>query len=90
MSDPLSAVCAYCGSPDVLDDAWFCDTPACWAAYEADCREEIAYQARTPLTHDKARGDLMATKAAVWGIPVIRMDDAAARLHARVYPPTHP
>lgn len=37
MSDPLSDVCDYCGSPDVLDDAWFCGRSACWAAYEADC-----------------------------------------------------
>lgn len=80
MSDPFSTHCAYCGSPDVLDDAWFCDKPACWDAYDAECREEIAYQDRTPLTRNKATGDLMSTKAAVWGTPVLRMDRAAALL----------
>lgn len=38
MSDPLSDECAYCGSPSVLDEAWFCDRPKCWAAWEAECQ----------------------------------------------------
>lgn len=41
MSDPLSDKCAYCGSPAVMDDAWFCSRPGCWAAYEAECRAEF-------------------------------------------------
>jgi len=59
MSDPLSDVCAYCGSPDVLDDAWWCDRLECWDAYKEECREAAEYEARTPLTRLKARGDLM-------------------------------
>lgn len=82
MSDPLSTTCAYCGSRAVLDDAWFCGDVACWAAYEADCREAIAYEARVPLTRNKACGDLMATKAAVWGHPYGDMVKAADRLRA--------
>lgn len=41
MSDPLSDKCAYCGSMAVLDDAWFCHSTACWAAYENECRDAI-------------------------------------------------
>lgn len=33
MSDPLSDVCVYCGSGDVLDDAWFCSSTRCYRAY---------------------------------------------------------
>jgi len=40
MSEPLTTDCAYCGSPDVLDDAWFCDKAECWAAYWQDARRE--------------------------------------------------
>lgn len=88
MSDPISTRCAYCGSPNVLDDAWFCGNTTCWAAYETEGREELELEDRTPLTHDKARGDLTATRASVWGTPVIAMNTAAARLVERVYPPT--
>lgn len=41
MSDPLSDHCLYCGSPNVLDDAWFCDRRECRAAYEAEEKAEI-------------------------------------------------
>jgi hypothetical protein len=36
MSDPLSDRCLYCGSRSVLDDAWFCSRPQCYAAYESE------------------------------------------------------
>jgi hypothetical protein len=36
MSDPLSERCLYCGSRAVLDDAWFCGSLPCYAAYESE------------------------------------------------------
>lgn len=30
MSEPFSEKCVYCGSPDVLDDTWFCAKAECW------------------------------------------------------------
>lgn len=83
MSDPLSDVCAYCGSPDVLDDAWWCESQECWQAYEAEERKRSEYELRTPLTVSKAMLDLRLTKAQVWG-PISRDIERAAGKIARL------
>ena len=85
MSEPLSDVCAYCGSPDVLDDAWWCDTASCWQAYEKEGKAANAYEARTPLTHEKAYEDLATVKANVWGTPYLEIEHALDKLLACVY-----
>jgi hypothetical protein len=36
MSDPLTPACAYCGSPEVIDDAWWCGNVECERAAFAD------------------------------------------------------
>lgn len=41
MSDPLADKCAYCGSTEVMDDAWFCDKSACWAAYMNEAQDSV-------------------------------------------------
>lgn len=66
MSDPLSTECAYCGSPAVLDDAWWCDRLQCWEAYRADIQDYADHEARTPLTRRWAERDLYATHALLW------------------------
>lgn len=45
---PLSETCVYCGSPDVMDDAWWCEKQACWEAYD---REEKNRKDYLPGTH---------------------------------------
>lgn len=85
MSDPLSDVCIYCGSPDVLDDAWWCDKPLCWLMYEKEQTEAHKYEQRTPLTRMKCYGDLMDTKACVWGTPYLAIEHALDKLLACVY-----
>jgi len=80
MSDPLSDECLYCGSSYVLDDAWFCDRHECWAAYEREGAAELWRETHRPLTHNKARADLAATKASVWGVPYLAMERAIERL----------
>lgn len=85
MSEPLSDFCIYCGSPDVLDDAWYCDKPLCWMSAEKEGKELLAYEARTPLTHEKAHGDLMDTKASVWGTPYLAITHALDKLLASIY-----
>lgn len=80
MSDPLSTECAYCGSPDVIDDAWWCQRRECWQAYDDECLEVLAYEDRTPLTRSKARRDVVKTHAFVWGIPYGQMIGAMERL----------
>ena len=85
MSEPLSDICVYCGSPDVLDDAWWCDKLLCWLMYRKECEEEAAYERRTPLTYNKAVGDLMATKACVWGPPSLAIDQSIEKLLACIW-----
>lgn len=77
MSYPMSETCEYCGSPHVMDDAWWCDEPECWAAYYRECEERAAYEDRVPLTHTKAEVDLMRTKASVWGPASLDVEHAA-------------
>jgi hypothetical protein len=71
----MTETCQYCGSPDVLDDAWWCASQACWEAYGHEEDERFAYESRTPLTHLKARDDLCDTKASVWGPSWIEIRD---------------
>jgi hypothetical protein len=67
MSYPMAETCFYCGSPDVMDDAWWCEAPECWDAYYREEQERADYEARTPLTRSKALSDLWSTDATVWG-----------------------
>ena len=67
MSDPITNICVYCGSPDVMDDAWWCSSPACWDNAEEEAKESFYYEARTPLTRIKAISDLGKTQASIWG-----------------------
>lgn len=67
MSDPFTEQCVYCGSPDVMDDAWWCPKRECWAAYEHECAIEMWRETHRPLTSNKARKDLTKTGANVWG-----------------------
>src|SRR5208282_3857968 len=85
MSEPLSDTCIYCGSSDVLDDAWWCDKPLCWLMYEKECKEAIAYEKSTLLTRGKAYRDLATTKACVWGTPYMEITHALDKLLACVY-----
>lgn len=89
MSEPFSDKCAYCGSPDVLDDAWFCERPECWQAYYREDKENFEYQERTPLTRDKALIDLMKTKASVWGPPFIKILDSSLAIAKLAKLPVH-
>jgi hypothetical protein len=79
----MAEMCMYCGSPQVMDDAWWCDRPECWKAYYRECEEVKAYQERTPLTATKARIDLMRTKACVWGPPAMDIELAASMIVSR-------
>lgn len=85
MSEPLSDVCVYCGSSDVMDDARWCDKPLCWMLYDKECKDRVAYEARTPLTHERAYRDMAATKANVWGTPYLEIERALDKLLACVY-----
>ena len=85
MSEPLSTNCAYCNSPDVLDDAWWCDKPLCWLMYEKEAKEFIELEDRTPLTRMKSQGDLSTTKACVWGTPYLAIEHSLDKLLACVY-----
>lgn len=78
MSEPFTETCQYCGSPEVLDDAWWCDE--CWDAYYEEYEAIAAYQERTPLTRDKALSDLYHTKASVWGPTSLTIEDAANQI----------
>jgi hypothetical protein len=80
MSEPFTDRCIYCGSSDVLDDAWWCDETECWDAYDKECQELCEYEERTPLTRAKASGDLMHTKASVWGPPMLEIEKAAREI----------
>lgn len=80
MSEPFTDKCVYCGSPDVLDDAWWCEKGVCWQLYYADVEKERDYEERTPLTREKAWEDLMNTRAAVWGPSAITIEDAACAI----------
>lgn len=83
MSEPFTDKCVYCGSPDVLDDAWWCSRRECW---DAHYRDEQAYQereARTPLTREKADADLWSEDATIWG-PASRIIEQAATGIARL------
>lgn len=77
MSYPMSETCEYCGSPDVMDDAWWCEAPECWAAYYRECEERAAYEDRVPLTRTKAEADVMRTEAFVWGPSSLKIEHAA-------------
>lgn len=77
MSDPFCDFCVYCGSPNVLDDAWFCDRHECYVDYQNEEQARFEYEQRTPLTHEWAFTDLSATKASVWGYFVGQIDDSA-------------
>jgi hypothetical protein len=77
MSEPLSETCFYCGSPDVMDDAWWCEASECWDAYYREEQDRADYEARTPLTRTKADSDLWSTNATVWG-PMARTIECAA------------
>lgn len=70
MSDPITKTCEYCGSPDVMDDAWWCEAPECWDAYYREEKERTDYEDRNPFTRNKAISDMMKTEATVWGPPV--------------------
>lgn len=85
MSDPLSEACVYCGSPDVLDDAWWCESYSCWWAYYRECEEATAFETRTPLTHGKAIHDLANTKACVWGTPYLAIERTLDKLLSCIY-----
>lgn len=80
MSEPFSERCVYCDSPDVLDDAWFCEMPECWQTYFKECKDIDEYQERTPLTRDKARIDLFDTEAAIWGPASIAITDLSEEI----------
>lgn len=77
MSDPMSEACEYCGSSDVMDDAWWCDASECWAAYYRECEDRALYEDRVPLTRLKAEADLMRTEAFVWGPSSRKIEYAA-------------
>lgn len=77
MSVPFTETCEYCGSPHVMDDAWWCDSRECWAAYYRECEERAAYKDRVPLTLEKARTDLIRTRASVWGPAFLDIERAA-------------
>ncbi len=85
MSDPLSEVCIYCGSPDVLDDAWWCYKPLCGLLAQRDEREEAELEERLPLSRIKCYGDMLDTKACVWGTPYLEIEHAIERLLVCVY-----
>jgi hypothetical protein len=89
MSDPITEKCAYCGSPDVIDDAWWCSRHECWNAYYKECERGIEYERRTPLTYGKARNDLGDTKASVWGPPSRVIEDAAEAIARLANLPIH-
>jgi hypothetical protein len=79
MSDPFTELCVYCGSPEVLDDSWFCDDVSCYWAYQRDEQDEAEYEFRTPLTFMKADSDMWITRASVWGTPYLAMERAAEK-----------
>lgn len=85
MSEPLSDACVYCGSPDVLDDAWWCEKPLCWMLYEKDMKEEAEREDRLALTRTKSYTDMLDTKACVWGTPYLAIEHALDKLLACVY-----
>jgi hypothetical protein len=89
MSDPLSDTCRYCGSSHVMDDAWWCEAPACWDAYYAECEYIAAYMKRTPLTGLKAQSDIMMTRASVWGPPAHEIELAASQIARLAHLPVH-
>lgn len=89
MSEPLSETCAYCGSPDVMDDAWWCEDPACWDAYEREEEDRKAYLARSPLTREWADSDLWATGATIWGPPCRAIELAAEEIAKLAKLPVH-
>jgi len=80
MSYPMTDTCAYCDSPDVMDDAWWCEKSECWEAYDAEEDERMRYEDRTPLTMHKAVLDLSQTGASVWGLPWIAIKNASEGL----------
>lgn len=83
MSEPFTERCIYCGSPDVMDDAWWCWEPACWDAYERDERARRVYNKRTALTRENADSDLWNTCATIWG-PAYRQIESAAEEIAKL------
>lgn len=78
MSEPFCPTCEYCGSPEVLDDAWWCGE--CWDEYYDECERCSAYEERTPLTRDKALHDLWSTNAPVWEPPMLKIEHAAHKI----------
>lgn len=69
MSEPFTEICQYCGSSEIMDDAWLCD----------ECEYISAYE-RAPLTSDKALSDLSHTKASVWRPTALTIEDAANQI----------
>ena len=80
MSEPFTDECVYCGSLEVMDDAWWCWRKACWKAYERECVMEDWRETHRPLTRHKAQVDLSRTGASVWGHAYGEMIDAAELL----------
>lgn len=76
----MTETCVYCESPDVMDDAWWCDAPACWSAYYRECKE---YEERVPLTRRKADIDLVHTEAFVYGPSALNIEFAASMIASR-------
>jgi hypothetical protein len=89
MSDPITKTCEYCGSPHVMDDAWWCDSPECWEAYNAEEIKRGEYEDRTPLTVTKAILDMERSKATVWGPPSREIESAADKIARLARLPVH-
>jgi hypothetical protein len=90
MSDPITNTCEYCGSPHVLDDAWWCEAPECWEAYYREEDEQrMQYEHRTPLTLEKAISDLNQTEALVWGPHAINIERLAHQIAKLAKLPVH-
>lgn len=83
MSSPITETCEYCGSPDVMDDAWWCDAPACCSAYDRECEKTHEYEERIPLTRRKADIDLVHTEAFVYGPSALNIEFAASMIASR-------
>lgn len=84
MSEPYSERCSYCGSPNVLDDAWFCSSRGCFEVYMAEMKAAAEYEGRQALSRNKGQRDLWLTKAMVWGHGVSAIERANDNLLAIV------